>query len=141
MQCSPWLCFPSRKPQCTGSQCTVPPTVHSASHTALYHPQCTVSATVHCISHSALYQPQCTGTCTAGIARITVHCALYYSYCKAVHYSIAQYSCNTTLHYTDGRDQDLEVKTMTATFFLGLMGSRPRRRLLFLVSWDRDRDF
>ena len=39
---------------------------------------------------------------------------------------------------SDGPDQDLEVKTETETFILGLMGSRPRPRLLNEVSRDRD---
>ena len=36
----------------------------------------------------------------------------------------------TVVYISDGRDQDLEVETETETFILGLMGSRPRPRLL-----------
>ena len=35
-----------------------------------------------------------------------------------------------SLWTSDGQDQDLVVETETETFILGLMGSRPRPRLL-----------
>ena len=48
---------------------------------------------------------------------------------------------STMVSTSDGRDQNFEVETETETFIMGLMKSRPRPRLLFWVSLDRDRVF
>ena len=39
---------------------------------------------------------------------------------------------------SDGRDQNFEVETETETFIMGLVKSRPRPRLYYEVSRDRD---